>query len=314
MKELQLTILVNVGLLNVAEIFLLPFVSAELPLPNRCPKENPYPFENQTFCCSRPVDLQWRKEGYCYGRSQKCTHNEGCVNYHPLCTKTESLLGIDFPLDEYNKIYNPTLIPTRDFSHRFLFKESSDSSDSENHCIWRDDAGKWIMGLCENIEKNIGIYFLDADSECPSSDEGWKEIENNKSVDGKIKDTTQRVFLGSESKNPNLSPAIKFQKLMRKARKRVRKCESWKKIPYINVWRCLKFNPRIKKTKANNKNTKNRPFIKSEARTNEIPDEFDEFNTYETEKDFADTQKENTVVQRGQEFDYSVDSILYDIF
>ena len=70
----------NVGLLIVAEIFLLPFVSAETSLPNRCPKENPYPFENQTFCCSRPVDLQWRKEGYCYGKSQKCTHNEGCVN------------------------------------------------------------------------------------------------------------------------------------------------------------------------------------------------------------------------------------------
>ena len=40
-----------------------------------------------------------------------------------MCTKTESLLGIDFPLDEYNTKYDPTLIPTKDFSHKFLFKE-----------------------------------------------------------------------------------------------------------------------------------------------------------------------------------------------
>ena len=44
----------------------------------RCPIENPHPFRNKTFCCSRPVDFQWNNDGYCYGRRQKCTHNQGC--------------------------------------------------------------------------------------------------------------------------------------------------------------------------------------------------------------------------------------------
>ena len=75
----------NVGLLSVAEIILLSFASADTPVPkNRCPKENPYPFRNQTFCCSRPVYFEWNKDGQCYGRSQKCPYDEGCVNcrYH----------------------------------------------------------------------------------------------------------------------------------------------------------------------------------------------------------------------------------------
>ena len=46
--------------------------------PALCPMENPYEFKNKTFCCSRPVDFQWNKDGYCYGRRQKCCHSEGC--------------------------------------------------------------------------------------------------------------------------------------------------------------------------------------------------------------------------------------------
>ena len=73
------TTLGNVGLLSFASIVLLPFVSGDA-LTNRCPKENPYPFRNETYCCSRPVDFEWQKDGYCYGRTQKCTYSKGCVN------------------------------------------------------------------------------------------------------------------------------------------------------------------------------------------------------------------------------------------
>ena len=42
--------------------------------------ENPYEFKNKTFCCSRPVDFEWNKDGYCYGRRHKCLYSEGCEN------------------------------------------------------------------------------------------------------------------------------------------------------------------------------------------------------------------------------------------
>ena len=47
----------------------------------------------------------------------------GLISDHPQCDLIDGLIGIDFPLDEYNTIYNPALIPTRDFSHKFIFKE-----------------------------------------------------------------------------------------------------------------------------------------------------------------------------------------------
>ena len=134
-------------------------------------------------------------------------------------------------------------------------KESSDDELEEDyHCLWRDDNGNWILGLCKNMEKNIGHYFLDADSECPASDSGWKEIENDKSIDGKIKDTTTRLFLGQKAQNAQAS-GIKFQKLERIGRQRVLKCLDWKKIPYINEWRCFKFFPSIKRNRISNKST-----------------------------------------------------------
>jgi len=372
MKELQLTIFVNVGLLSVAKIFLLHVVSAEATLPNRCPKETPYPFRNSTFCCSRPVDFQWQKDGYCYGNSQKCTHTEGCVNYHPLCPDIESLLAIDFPLDEYNKIYKPTLIPTRDFSHKLIFEEDSEEDseeysdeyseedseeyseedseeypeedseedskedyeedseeDSKNHCIWRDDVGKWILGLCRNIESNIGHYYLDADSECPVTDDGWKDIENDQSVDGKIISPNKRLSLGSRSRKSPTS-GIKFVRGKRRRRQKVRKCLDWKKIPLINTWRCFKFFPRRKKPKGIKKGSKckvkgnsgniecgsqDRSRIKDKELGNR--NNLDEFNLFsggdKKKNDFVDKQKENTVDTDDQELDYSIDSILYDI-
>ena len=47
---------------------------------NRCSKKNPYQFRNKRYCCSRPVDFQWKKDGYCYGKTQRCSHEEGCEN------------------------------------------------------------------------------------------------------------------------------------------------------------------------------------------------------------------------------------------
>ena len=65
-------ILVNIGILNLV-------TTENSGVPSyRCPIENPHPFRNKTFCCSRPVDFQWNNDGYCYGRRQKCTHNQGC--------------------------------------------------------------------------------------------------------------------------------------------------------------------------------------------------------------------------------------------
>ena len=61
----------SVGLLNCFAV--------DIPTTNRCPMESPYSFRNKTFCCSRPVDFQWDKSnGYCYGKSHRCIHNEGC--------------------------------------------------------------------------------------------------------------------------------------------------------------------------------------------------------------------------------------------
>ena len=80
-------ILLNVGLLTIANVkendlrrgLPLQFVPAYAAT-NRCPKEQPYSFRNQKFCCSRPVHFEWNKDGYCYGRTKRCSHSEGCVN------------------------------------------------------------------------------------------------------------------------------------------------------------------------------------------------------------------------------------------
>ena len=55
-------------------------VKADRPMLNRCLKENPYSFRKKRYCCSRPVDFQWKKDGYCYGKTQRCSHEEGCEN------------------------------------------------------------------------------------------------------------------------------------------------------------------------------------------------------------------------------------------
>ena len=60
-------------------------VKADRPMLNRCSKENPYSFRKKRYCCSRPVDFQWQKDGYCYGKTQRCSHEEGCENCKFFC-------------------------------------------------------------------------------------------------------------------------------------------------------------------------------------------------------------------------------------
>ena len=55
-------------------------VKADRPLLNRCSKENPYSFRKKRYCCSRPVDFKWNKDGYCYGKTKICSHEGGCEN------------------------------------------------------------------------------------------------------------------------------------------------------------------------------------------------------------------------------------------
>ena len=75
------------------------------------------------------------------------------------------------------------------------------------------------MGLCQNIESNIGHYYSNIDSECPAIDDQWKDIENNKSVSGKITRKITKISLGSEAlKSP--SAGIKFYGLERRRKSR----------------------------------------------------------------------------------------------
>jgi len=242
----NLFILINVGLFSLAS---QSFVSAD-PMKNRCPKSNPYPFRNKTSCCSVPVDFQWNKSGYCYGRSYRCNFTGGCENYHPQCNSIESLRGIDFPLNEYNVMYRPVLIPTTDFSHKFVLKEVSIDGILKPHCLWKNDVETWILGSCNNIENNDGDYFLDIDSECPNSDDGyWKDVKSTKTIPGRLI-------------NPNLKRRVAFGRIRAKSasfagifatgnerRKRVRKCLEWKKLPYKNQFKCSRFDPPRKNVK-----------------------------------------------------------------
>ena len=121
------------------------------------------------------------------------------------------------------------------------------------------------MGLCQNIESNIGHYYSNIDSECPAIDDQWKDIENNQSVSGKITRKITKIYFGSEvQKSPSAgikfhklgsearnasTPGIRFYGLERRRRKRVQKCLDWKKVPLINEWKCFKFFPPLKTAK-----------------------------------------------------------------
>ena len=77
---LQVTIFLIDMVLAINLSILDDLVKADRPMLNRCSKENPYSFRKKRYCCSRPVDFQWKKDGYCYGKTQRCSHEEGCEN------------------------------------------------------------------------------------------------------------------------------------------------------------------------------------------------------------------------------------------
>lgn len=332
----------NVGLLSIAtdemadlriaRIFELEFVSANAS-PKRCSKDHPYTFKNKTFCCSRPVYFEWNKDGQCYGRSQKCPYDEGCVNYHPKCDFIDGLLGINFPLDEYNTIYNPVLIPTTEFSHRLVFKEFSKDENSENHCIWRDDMMNWIIGLCRNIDNNIGEYFIDTGFECPDIDYGWKDVKSNSSVSGIIKEIKDRTIVGRRIINSPVAGI--FGSVNITELRKIHMCLEWRKIPFINQWKCSKFfPPKINSEEIDTKKEPNNPIIENKEQVIEDMKKEKAILSYESEYyeyDYSsDSEKEDVYFDliprkvslelKNNSFDnkdtseYEYDSILDDIF
>ena len=164
------------------------------------------------------------------------------ISDHPQCEFIDSLLGLNFPSDEYNTIYYPRLLPTFEFSHRFIFKEDSNKDSHEIHCLWRDDSRNWILGLCKNIDNNIGDYYLDSGSECPDVNFGWKDGENNKTVNGIMKEIKDRITVGRRIITSSIGGIFGTPSGNNKRRK-IRMCLEWKKIPYRNQWTCLKFFP-----------------------------------------------------------------------
>ena len=50
-----------------------------------------------------------------------------------------------------------------------MFAETESKDILKRHCIWQGDARKWVIGFCENIEKNVSQYYLTRNSECPVS-------------------------------------------------------------------------------------------------------------------------------------------------
>jgi len=298
--------------------------------------------------------LNGKKNGQCYGRSQKCAYAEGCVNYHPQCDFIDGLLGINFPLDEYNTIYDPALIPTQEFSHRLIYKESSKDYDSKIHCIWRDDVGNWIMGLCKNIDYDIGHYYLDTGSECPDVDNGWKDGKNNQSINGMMKEIKDRITVGRRIIKTPIAGI--FLANGPRNRGKIRMCLEWTKIPYRNQWKCLKFfppirNPTVKEkipevkresnckvTSSNDCNSKDESKIKNEETgiKKELGDDdpiignIQKNNIVEKEKDNSintddtdDTEYEYGSITNDTENEYGLitddteneyDSILDDIF
>ena len=167
------------------------------------------------------------------------------ISDHPQCEFIDSLLGLNFPSDEYNTIYYPRLLPTIEFSHRFIFKEDSNKDSHEIHCLWRDDSRNWILGLCKNIDNNIGDYYLDTGSECPDVSNGWKDVKNDEIINGIMKDIKDRISVGRRVAKS--STAGIFGASGSKKRERIRQCLEWKKVIYRNQYECLKFFPPLDK-------------------------------------------------------------------
>ena len=98
------------------------------------------------------------------------------------------------------------------------------------------------MGLCKNIDNDIGDYYLDIDFECPNVDDSWKDMKNNKTVDGMMKEIKDRITVGRRIITSSIGGIFGTPSGNNKRRK-IRMCLEWKKIPYRNQWTCLKFFP-----------------------------------------------------------------------
>ena len=171
---------------------------------------------------------------------------------HPNCNEIDSLIGYDFPIEEYNINYYPILITTKIFSHKFVFAETESKDILKRHCLWQSDARKWVIGFCENIEKNVSQYYLTQNSECPvgtsrsqlssiisKSEFKWKDSENDTHVKGGLLKKVNRIALGNrvDSGDQITATGLFFSNQPERI-KRVKKCREWIKIPIVNRWMC----------------------------------------------------------------------------
>ena len=128
-----------------------------------------------------------------------------------------------------------------------MFAETESKDILKRHCIWQGDARKWVIGFCENIEKNVSQYYLTRNSECPvstsrsqlSSVIKWKDSENDTHVKGGLVQKVDRIAFGMRiDSGYQIAAAGLFFLNKQKPIRRVEKCKEWIKIPIINRWTC----------------------------------------------------------------------------
>ena len=133
-----------------------------------------------------------------------------------------------------------------------MFAETESKDILTRHCIWQGDARKWVIGFCENIEKNVSQYYLTLNSECPvstsrsqlssvisKSEFKWKDSENDTHVNGGLVKKVNRIALGNRV-DPGEQIAVAGLFFLNKQTRirRVKKCREWIKIPIVNRWIC----------------------------------------------------------------------------
>ena len=136
-----------------------------------------------------------------------------------------------------------------------MFAEIESKDILKRHCIWQGDARKWVIGFCENIEKNVSQYYLTRNSECPvstsrsrlssvisKSEFKWKDSENDTHVKGglvKISRKVNRIALGNiVDFGDQIVATGLFLSNTPKQIRRIKKCMEWIKIPIVNRWKC----------------------------------------------------------------------------
>ena len=134
-----------------------------------------------------------------------------------------------------------------------MFAETESKDILKRHCLWQSDARKWVIGFCENIEKNVSQYYLTQNSECPvstsrsqlssvisKSEFKWKDSENDIHVKGGLVKTVNRITFGNrvDSGDQITAAGLFFSNQPKRIGRRVKKCREWIKIPIINRWMC----------------------------------------------------------------------------